>query len=80
MDVACLRYQERMEAVKMESTAIDIPSKPTLTPQEVADLLRVSVKTIYNWRNEGRLEGFKTPGHPVRFKREIIISLMEESE
>ena len=37
--------------------AIDAPPGPILTPQQLAELLNLSVKTIYEWIARGRLDG-----------------------
>ena len=39
-----------------------------LTPQEVADLLRVSADTVRRWVNAGRLPAYKV-GRGLRIKR-----------
>ena len=33
-----------------------------LTPEEVAERLRVDVRTVHQWLREGDLRGFKLPG------------------
>lgn len=49
---------------------------PLLTPQEVASLLQVSVKTVY--AHAVKLGGFYPGGIRVlRFKREAVYGLME---
>jgi excisionase family DNA binding protein len=47
---------------------------------EVAELLQVDAKTIHNWQNKGSLEGFRTPGNHLRFKREEIIAFMKRNK
>lgn len=38
-----------------------------LTPGEVAELLRVDVKTVARWAKEGRLAAIRTPGGHRRY-------------
>lgn len=64
----------------MNSTSLDIPNRASLTAREVAYVFHVSVKTVYNWYNEGRLEGYKTPGRAIRFRRDVVIEIMSNSE
>lgn len=42
-----------------------------LTMQEAADQIGVSLKTVYNWIQAGKLEHFKL-GHTVRIPPEAI--------
>lgn len=51
----------------------DLPEKTLLRPDEVAKFFSVSVQTVYNWHNEGKIEGYKTPGKPLRFLRQAIV-------
>ena len=50
-----------------------------LTPKEVAEMLRVSVKTVYSWVNSGRIPYYKLAGSVVRFKEDEILKWIEES-
>jgi excisionase family DNA binding protein len=46
---------------------------PTLyTASDLAALFQVDLKTIHNWVDRGRLDGFRTPGRHPRFTRENI--------
>ena len=47
-----------------------------MTPQEVADLLRVSLQTIGRWRREGHLPAF-TMGRTVRIRKEDLRQLLQ---
>ena len=63
---------------------MEVPSMPIatvlLTPQETADRLRISMKTVTNWLREGRLPGVKVgPFWRIREDRlERFIEHMEE--
>ncbi|MCL5981382.1 MAG: helix-turn-helix domain-containing protein [Firmicutes bacterium] len=46
------------------------------TPEEVADNLKVSRKTIYNWIQEGRLKAVKI-GHVWRISETELKRLLE---
>lgn len=43
----------------MSSFASSTEHQPFLTPQEVSDLLRVSVYTVRRWIKEGQLPAYK---------------------
>ena len=52
---------------------------PLLTPKEVANLLRISERTVYDHKEE--LGGFYPAGiRRLRFKQEVIYGHMEESQ
>lgn len=46
--------------------------KVLYTTSEVGRLCRVSLSTVINWVNEGRLKAFETPGGHRRIKREDL--------
>lgn len=50
-----------------------------LTPQEVADLLRVSPDTVRRWINAGRLPAYKV-GRGLRIKRIDFDSWLSEQQ
>ncbi len=50
-----------------------------LTPQETADRLRVSMKTITNWLREGRLPGVKV-GPFWRIREDRLERFIENME
>lgn len=43
----------------MSTAPADLPSQPFLTPQEVSDLLQVSVYTVRRWIKQGNLPAYK---------------------
>jgi PTS system nitrogen regulatory IIA component len=54
-----------------------LPQKEILTAAEVADYLRVSERTVYQWAQQGQIPAGKL-GNNWRFKREHIIRWMDE--
>ncbi len=67
-----LRKSEIDTAFRDES-AKGIPS-PTVTVKEAAELLKVSIKTIYFWIQLGRFDGcFRKRGKHIRFWRNRLI-------
>jgi excisionase family DNA binding protein len=48
-----------------------------LTVPEVAEIFRVSQKTVSYWRATGKLRSLRTPGRGVRFKREDVLAILE---
>ena len=50
---------------------------PILTPAQLADLMRVSVKTLYQWLAEGRLDGaFRKRGKHHLIWRDRAIDIL----
>lgn len=51
-----------------------MPSKADrpLSPGQVADLFNVSVTTVANWADSGKLRSFRTPGGQRRFRRSDV--------
>lgn len=47
-------------------------AEPLLTTEEVADLLRVPVTTVYNWRTRGEGPPGLRVGRHIRFRREDV--------
>jgi excisionase family DNA binding protein len=61
--------------VNRMSGALD--GDPLLTPGEVAHIFRVDPKTVSRWAKAGRLPSSKTPGGHVRFRRSVILALVD---
>lgn len=53
-------------------------SQQPLKPVDVAALFAVSVETVKNWAEAGKLPGFQTPSGRWRFPREGIERLLEQ--
>jgi excisionase family DNA binding protein len=51
--------------------------KSLLRPDEVAAFMRVCVKTVYRWCEEGKLEGVKI-GKMLRFHQKSVIELLDK--
>jgi excisionase family DNA binding protein len=49
-----------------------------LSTREAADLLRVTERSILNFRKRGRLPFAKLDSGAVRFRREHVLALMED--
>ena len=43
----------------MSTTQVDLPTQPFLTPEEVSELLQVSVYTVRRWIKQGELPAYK---------------------
>jgi excisionase family DNA binding protein len=56
------------------------PRRRTLTPADVADIFGVSVATVREWANDGRLPSFRTPGGQRRFRQEDIDAYLEAGD
>lgn len=52
----------------MSTAPIDLSSQPFLTPQEVSELLQVSVYTVRRWIKQGELPAYKV-GRLWRIKK-----------
>jgi excisionase family DNA binding protein len=61
----------------MVERALDLPQKPLLRPDEVAQFLSVSLKTIYRWHRSGILPGTKI-NRSLRIPRDSVLSLIQE--
>lgn len=48
-----------------------------LTPQEVADLFRVTDRTVRRWAITGRLDGIKMPSGRWRFRESAVTTVMD---
>ena len=55
----------------------DLPFKTLLRPDEVAQFLSVSLKTVYRWYRAGVLDGTKV-NRSLRIYRESVLRLLEE--
>lgn len=49
-----------------------------LTPAEVAALFRVDPKTVTRWAKAGKISSIRTLGGHRRFRKEEIMSLLQE--
>ena len=56
---------------------IALLSTPLITAEEIADLLKVSPKSIYRWASEGRLPAFRE-GRLIRFLESDVETFVKE--
>ncbi len=57
---------------------MDLPNKPLLRPDEVADFFRVKVRVIYKWVDEGKIKGaVRIAGRTIRIPKESVIECQE---
>jgi len=54
-----------------------LPAKSLLTPREVAKFFSVTLRTVYNWCEEGKLKYVKVGG-VIRIYRFSIIEIIKE--
>jgi excisionase family DNA binding protein len=59
----------------MESTDV-IPEKRTFTPREVAEILKVDRRTVYNWFYDGTLPYFKVGPRLRRVRRDDLLIII----
>ena len=64
----------------MSTSVIDIPEKRLFRPDEVAKIFDVSVKTVYNWCDCGKLEFMRVAGRTMRIERDCIIKIIRISD
>ena len=64
----------------MSTSALDIPTKRLFRPDEVAKIFDVSVKTVYNWCDCGKLDFLRIAGRTMRIERECIIKIIRISD
>ena len=53
-------------------------SDDLLTAPQVAKICSTDLKTIHNWVNRGKIEGFRTPGRHLRFKHKDVLKFLED--
>ncbi len=56
-----------------------ITTEPLMTPGEVADLFRVSPKTVARWASAGKITAVRTLGGHRRYRQEEARALLEHS-
>jgi excisionase family DNA binding protein len=62
------RYMDFLERMSCKGEQEKPQSPKYLTPAEVAEILRVHVQTVMEWCRDGKLEAFKSGGHPINGK------------
>lgn len=56
-----------------------LPPNPLLRPAKVAEILDVSLPTIYYWISIGKLEAIKLPGKTLRIQRSVVEELQQHT-
>lgn len=57
-------------------TFTNIPQKTLFRADEVADIFGVDVRTVYRWRDEGKIDGVKPSGKTLRFSRTVVVKFL----
>lgn len=57
----------------------NLPPKSLLRPAKVAEILDVSLPTIYYWISTGKLEAIRLPGKTLRISRLVIERLQQHT-
>lgn len=47
---------------------------------EVAQVLRVTPKTVWSWHKKGRLPGIELPGGELRFRRSDVEAILSPAD
>jgi excisionase family DNA binding protein len=55
------------------------PSADDLSPDDAAELLHASAKTVRGWLRKGKLKGYRTPGGGWRIPRAALNQACPES-
>ena len=55
-----------------------LPDDPFFTAAELAGIFKVSVKTLYGWIDQGKLDAVKIGSRAVRIPREAAVRLISE--
>ena len=58
---------------------IELPNKSLLRPAKVAEILNVSLPTVYYWIAIGKIEAIKLPGRTLRISRSVVKELQEHT-
>lgn len=61
-------------------TVTDLQTPDLLTSEEVAELLRVSLRTVHGWRTDGEGPPFVQHGRIVRYRRDALGQWLAELE
>ena len=66
------------EVIKSELEKIDFNTEPNdasylLTRKEVAKILKISLPTLHEWVNDGKLTAYVIGKNRIRFKRDEIL-------
>ena len=59
-------------------TIDEIKDGALLRPDQVAEIFKVTKKTIYNWVSQGKLGAVVVAGRSLRIKKEAVMACMVE--
>ena len=51
-----------------------------MTTEELAELLRVHIRVVHQWRQRGKIPAIRLPGRGYRFRRADIERLLNSGE
>jgi excisionase family DNA binding protein len=76
------RPVERVNPTRGRDTVVRVKlEKDVLTTGDVARLCRVTIRTVINWFEAGRLEGYRLPGsRDRRFTRDAVMRFLREND
>jgi len=69
----------KVKAQKPEAPSQNFLGDGVLTPEDVANLLQVTVSTLQNWRYNGRGPIFSRMGGIIRYTREDVNAFVSSS-
>jgi excisionase family DNA binding protein len=79
MDFETLPRDEDTDPPTEPDCFVDVgPVSPVLTVDEVAQLLRVNRKTVYELLTRGELPGGRRLGRAVRFSRDAVLDWLRQ--
>jgi excisionase family DNA binding protein len=61
-------------------TVEDLKDGALLRPDQVADIFKVTKKTVYNWVAQGKLAAVVVAGRSLRIKKEAVVACMVEMD
>ncbi len=58
-----------------------LPDKELLRPNEIAEYFSVSIKTVYGWIDQGKLDAVKLfPSGPLRIKKSALQNMISTAK
>lgn len=56
----------------------NLPERPYVLPKEVAEYYAVSVKTVYGWIDQGKLDADRVAGRSIRIPRSSAMDIAKD--
>jgi len=56
----------------------NLPERPYLLPKEIAEYYAVSVKTVYGWIDQGKLDADRVAGRSIRIPRSSAMGIAKD--